>query len=75
MLQEAFVIHDLDFRESALPNFAWIAKFVAKAMRKSTFDQLHGFLDGHPFFDGQKHMKMVGHYDEIMQFEFVLGDK
>jgi len=75
MLQEAFPIDYLHFRESALPHFARISKILGQAARKSALDQLHGLFDGHVFSHGQQHMKVVGHYDEVVQLEMMFGNQ
>ena len=44
-------------------------------MREAAFDELHGFLDGHVAVKFDQQVNVIGHDDEVVQLEFVLGDQ
>ena len=44
-------------------------------MGESSFDELHGSFDCHTVAYGEQQMEVVGHDDEVVEFQLALCDK
>jgi len=75
VLLQTFSIHDLNFREAALPNFSQVSCLEFETAGESALDELHRFLDRHLPMDSDQRVKVVGHDDKVEKLELVFGDE
>jgi len=66
MLLVILPIPDAMIREARLPDGA----AIFQAIRESSFDELHGMLQGDFFRRSEQRMDVVGHNDEFVEQEF-----
>ncbi len=58
---------------AALPDLSRDCEFLARAVRKSTFDKLHRSLNGSFNSRCQKYVQMIWHDHKFVQEEFPQG--
>src|SRR5215467_5168804 len=61
------------FRKSRLPDGSAESEFTTRTRCESAFYELHSPFNADVGIDRQQHMEMIGHHDEFVQPEFLLG--
>jgi hypothetical protein len=74
MAQEALAVPDALVGKAGLPDFKPAAQFLFGAIREISFHEPDCSFNRPAAIESELQMEMVGHHDEVMQPEFLLGD-